>query len=587
MRCLLTIVSLLMLAGCVQDNRLCATAFTPISQIQGSGDQSPLLNQQVTTQGVVTGIVYPETPAAGLMLQSLVPDNDNQTSEGIYVRLTENLQRYQPGQLLQLQAVVAELNQQTTLIDSSAITVCSSGHPVKPVTISLPLADDLSWESLEGMWLSFSQTLVVNDTYPLGRYGEILLADERLWQATEVVAPGDPARAYMAQQQQRQIWLDDGLWQQNPDPIRYPEGGLSASNTLRIGDQVQQVEGFLWQDERGYRLVPTRKPEFIQANPRPEAPVAKLDNSLRVASFNVLNFFNGSTQQQPFPTRRGATNAQEFERQQAKLVSALAAMDADVIGLLEVENNGYGPQSALAALVDALNKQSKQPYAFISTEQTPGTDVIKVALIYRPSQVSPLGQAALNTEAPFRHGSRVPLAQSFLHQSSQQLVTISVNHFKSKGSCPKEASANADQQDGQACWNAARVEAAATLADWLQSQPTGVKTDKQLILGDLNAYRQEDPISRLQQAGWQYLSSEHSHYSYVFRGRTGSLDHMLATPALADTLQQLQHWAINADEPAILDYNLEYKSASQQKNLYAPTPYRSSDHDPLIATFIF
>ncbi len=270
MRCLLIIVSMLILAGCVQDNRLCATAFTPISQIQGSGDQSPLLNQQVTTQGVVTGIVYPDTPAAGLMLQSLVPDNDNRTSEGIYVRLTENLQRYQPGQLLQLQAVVAELNQQTALIDSSAIAVCSSGHPVKPVAISLPLADGFSWESLEGMWLSFSQSLVVNDTYPLGRYGEILLADERLWQATEVVAPGEPARAYMAQQQQRQIWLDDGLWQQTPDPIRYPEGGLSASNTLRIGDQVQQVEGFLWQDERGYRLVPSRKPEFIQVVGSPE-----------------------------------------------------------------------------------------------------------------------------------------------------------------------------------------------------------------------------------------------------------------------------------------------------------------------------
>src|SRR5690606_8966531 len=112
----------------------------------------------------------------------------------------------------------------------------------------------------------------------------ILLADERLWQATEVVAPGETARAYMAQQQQRQIWLDDGLWQQNPDPIRYPDGGLSAGNTLRVGDQVQQVEGILWQDERGYRLVPTSKPAFIQANPRPEAPAAKPERSLRVAS---------------------------------------------------------------------------------------------------------------------------------------------------------------------------------------------------------------------------------------------------------------------------------------------------------------
>jgi predicted extracellular nuclease len=73
----------------------------------------------------------------------------------------------------------------------------------------------------------------------------------------------------------------------------------------------------------------------------------------------------------------------------------------------------------------------------------------------------------------------------------------------------------------------------------------------------------------------------------VYRGRTGSLDHALASPALAAQLHSMQHWAINADEPVLLDYNVEFKSDSLQQQLYAPTPYRSSDHDPLIATFQF
>jgi predicted extracellular nuclease len=115
-----------------------------------------------------------------------------------------------------------------------------------------------------------------------------------------------------------------------------------------------------------------------------------------------------------------------------------------------------------------------------------------------------------------------------------------------------------------------------------------VTTDKQIILGDLNAYRMEDPIQALQQQNWQYLqAADGLHYSYVFRGRTGSLDHALASPALAKQLSSMQHWAINADEPVIMDYNTEFKKPSQKQLLFAPSPYRSSDHDPLLATFVF
>jgi predicted extracellular nuclease len=567
----------------------CLSETTAISAIQGNTDTSPLLGRQLSTQGVVTAVVYPGSKAAGLLLRGEQAATEA-VANSLFIADIEAAAIYQPGQVLQVSGTVAELNQQTSLHQVSEIKLCGEAETVNPQRLTLPLADNLNWELLEGALLHFNQPLIVNDTYHLARYGEVTVADQRLMVPTEQQLPGDAAAALFDTQQQRHMLVvDDGRYQQNPEPLMLGELKISASQTLRVGDTLNDLTGVLWQDERGYRLVPTTTPHFSQTNPRPAAPAAKPAKALRVASFNVLNYFNGQGQNPAFPTRRGASTPVELARQQAKTVAALAALDADVIGLLEVENNGYGQRGALAELTGALNKVASKPYRFIITREKPGSDGIKVALLYRPATVSVEGKAAMLLTAPFDWGSRPPLAQSFRHLATNELVTVSINHFKSKGSCPKDAKdVNADQQDGQACWNALRTRSAKALSDWLQSQPTGVSTDKQIIIGDLNAYRQEDPIRTLEQQNWQYLqSAQGSQYSYVFRGRTGSLDHALASPALAKQLSSMQHWAINADEPVLLDYNTEFKSTNQQKLWYRADPYRSSDHDPLIATFEF
>lgn len=566
----------------------CNDNFTAIEDIQGSSNVSPLVGKQVSTRGVVTAQLYPGSKMAGVVLRASTHANSD-ASSSVFIANAKAATQYQPGQILQVTGTVTELQHFTSLSDISSITLCGGNADVAPIAVKLPLAQLSDWEKLEGELVRFEQTLTVNDTYDLGRYGEITLADARLKVATEVMQPGPQAAALATQQQLHLVVLDDGLIKQNPDPVTFAGKTLTAATTLRIGDTLSQVEGIVVQDDRGYRIVPSRQPVYSAQNPRPENPAAKPANALRIASFNVLNFFNGSGHTPAFPTQRGADTAVEFERQQAKIITALAALDADVIGLLEVENNGYEQHSALASLTTALNKVSAKPYRFIITSEQPGDDGIKVAMLYRPSSVNVEGKAALLLAKPFDWGSRPPLAQSFRHLASNELVTVSINHFKSKGSCPKDAaSADADQQDGQGCWNALRTTSAKALSDWLRSQPTGVKTDKQIILGDLNAYRMEDPIQMLTSNDWQYLkAAEGNSYSYVYRGRTGSLDHALASPTLAKQLLNMQHWAINADEPTLLDYNTEYKSEAQQQLLYAPTPYRSSDHDPLLATFQF
>ncbi|WP_333606429.1 ExeM/NucH family extracellular endonuclease [Arsukibacterium sp.] len=580
---------LLMLTGCQRAALHCDTAFTPIATIQGIGETSPLLGKQLITRGVVLSAIYTDSPKPGIVLQSLQADNDPRTAEGLFISLTEP-ERFSHGEVLLLQGTVAEIDQMTSLVDVSLIESCGT-HSVTPQEISLPLPAELNWEALEGMWLRFIQPLVINDTYQLGRYGEILLADKRLMVPTQVVLPGEPARQRALAQERRSVVLDDGLWQQNPDPLPSPFNLLSAVTPIRLGDTLQNVEGILVQDQRGFRLVPTQTPQLVQRNPRPAPPQATAPRQLRVASFNVLNFFTGADQPEAFPTRRGARSMQELARQQAKLVSAILLMDADIIGLNELENNGYDNGSAIATLVAALNTQTERPYAIVRTNETPGTDHIKVGIIYRPDTVQTVGQPATQTQAPFHQLHRPPVAASFKHRFSEQPLTVVVNHFKSKGSCPRENAASAalqgDQGDGQACWNAARLEASQGLQQWLQSNPTGINSNYQLLLGDLNTYRMEDPIRYLEQAGWHYLSSSEAEYSYTFRGRSGSLDHALASPALAARLAKVTHWSINADEAVLLDYSSRFKPASLAAALYADNPFRSSDHDPVIVSLQF
>jgi uncharacterized protein len=71
-------------------------------------------------------------------------------------------------------------------------------------------------------------------------------------------------------------------------------------------------------------------------------------------------------------------------------------------------------------------------------------------------------------------------------------------------------------------------------------------------------------------------------YSYLFNGQVGYLDHVLASTSLTAQVTGADEWHINSDEPDVLDYNTEYKSAGQVTRLYNADPYRSTDHDPVI-----
>ena len=567
---------------------------TFIHVVQGSGADSPLAGQSVIIEAIVIADFQGNNQLNGYFIQEEDTDIDNDplTSEGLFVYDGASGIDVSVGDLVQVTGTVTEYFNLTE-ITNITVQVVSSGNPLPTVTnIELPTPSADYLERYEGMWVHFPQTLSVTENYDLGRYGEVWLSSGgRLMAPTAIALPGADALAQQTANDLNRILIDDYSTIQNPDPIIYPTPQLTAFNTLRSGDTVAGVTGALSYGFDYYRVQPTQTPDYVAENARTATPQT-VDGRLKVASFNVLNYFNGDGQGGGFPTARGATTLEEFTRQRDKIITAMSAMEADIIGLMEIENDGYGGDSAIADLVNGLNAiaPSGTSYSYINPGVGQiGTDEITVGIIYRMETVSPTGNAAIldsSVDPRFIDTKNRPtLAQTFQELATKGSLTVAVNHFKSKGSDCDDVG-DPDTGDGQGNCNLTRTNAAQAIVDWLTSNPTASEDNDFLIIGDLNAYAMEDPVTAIKTGGYTdlidtYIGSNKA-YSYVFTGQSGYLDHALASSELAGQISGVTQWHINADEPRVLDYNTEFKSAEQIVNLYNADPYRASDHDPVI-----
>lgn len=580
---------------------------TPIHDIQSSSTTSPYLNYGATISGIVIGDFQNTTTGlSGFYVQEEDTDIDANpaTSEGIFVYDNGFGTAVSVGDHVKVTGTVTEYvsndggsnsSSLTQLSSVTDLTILSTGNPLPtPASVTLPFVALGDLERSEGMRVAFSQTLYVTEHYQLGRYGQLTLSGtDRLFQPTQLALPGAPALAVQAANNLNQIILDDGATVQYPDPILHPDPGLSAGNTLRGGDSTTGLTGVLDHRLGFYRIQPTGTVSFANVNLRPTAPPDPGGN-IKVASFNVLNYFStidtGASICGPAANQacRGADSALELTRQQDKLFQALAVMDADIVGLIEIEN--HAADEALDNLITGLNAiAGAGTYAKISTGVI-GTDAIKVALIYQPATVTPSGTFAIldNTFNPNFHDdlNRPSLAQTFIQAVTGDKFTVVVNHLKSKGS---PCTGDPDTGDGQGACNVTRTDAATVLAAWIGTDPTASGDPDFLLVGDFNAYALEDPIAALTSGGFtnlvnSFLGSDV--YSYVFDGQWGYLDHAFADPDLLPQVAGVTQWHINADEPQALDYNVENKTAGQQTSLYNADAYRTADHDPLIVGLI-
>ena len=326
----------------------CADPSTAIHAIQGAGPSSPLLGESHSIDGIVVGdyqVVPDEFGGFYLQESSAETDADPLTSEGIFVFDNDFGVAVSPGDRVRVRGSVAEFNGLTELASVSFVAVCSTGNSLPPATpVSLPVQKVTDLEAFEGMLVEFDQTLTATEVFSLGRFGEVSLSGAgRLYTGTAVAEPGPAALAVIDQNNRSRIILDDGNSRQNIDPTRYPQGGLSAANTLRVGDTLPGLTGIMDFAFSNYRIQPVGPITWDHTNPRTAAP-EPVGGNLKVASFNVLNFFNGDGLGGGFPTARGANTPDELERQKAKEVSALKAINADIVGLMEIENDAVTEQ---------------------------------------------------------------------------------------------------------------------------------------------------------------------------------------------------------------------------------------------------
>jgi uncharacterized protein len=583
------------------------TGSTPISDVQGPGAASPMNGQTVTVSVIVTGDFQEndsdtDNNLGGFYVQQEMPDADAATSEGVFVFDGDDpASDVNVGDRVEITGTVNEYFGETQ-INASSVIVTGTGM-IQATDVNLPTSavtsnsdgDSIAdLERYEGMLVRFPQKLSVSNLYFLERYGEVGLSQGgRVYQFTNSNAPD--IAGYAAHKEDvaaRSIMLDDGMRSTNPATSRHLNAGTATDYSIRTGDSITGATGNLRYSrgsggggEEGWRLMPTASIVFDGDNPRPGAP--SVAGSIRVASFNVLNFFSNidtgqaSCGPQGNQNCRGADSAAELSRQLEKTVTAIALMNADVIGLIELENNAT---ASIAAIVDALNTRiGGGTYAYVDTG-TINTDAIKTGFIFDSSAIQTRGSfAILDTSVDPRfvdNRNRPALAQSFEVIATGAVMTVVVNHLKSKGSsCDSIGDPNVG--DGQGNCNMTRSNAAAAIADWISTDPTASGDTDFLIIGDLNAYLMEDPLTALRNAGLtSLLDSNTDAYSYNFNAMAGALDHALASPSLNAQVREAMEWHINSDEPHLLDYNLEN---GRDAMLFDPnSPYRASDHDPVI-----
>ncbi|HOV31465.1 MAG TPA: ExeM/NucH family extracellular endonuclease, partial [Anaerolineaceae bacterium] len=593
----------------------CGDAYTPIPAIQGDGMVTPLSGQTVSTEGVVVADyqtnAYVSGTRNGFFMQSVTPDDDPNTSEGLFIY--SYLLDVAVGDHVRVTGKATEYNGLTELSPVSQIQVCGTGNSISPTEFTLPADSLLDFERLEGMLVTIPQELVISEYYNFDRYGEIVLATQRFMTYTAANEPSVVGfAAWLDNLKLNSITLDDGRESQNPDPAIHPNGlEFTLENRFRGGDLVSDVTGVMDYEFSKYRIQPTQGANYTEANPRPEA--AELaPGFLKVASFNVLNYFTtidlGTGHWICGPSGdmecRGADTAEELTRQRAKILAALSGINADIFGIMEIENDkplgeGESPDYAVADLVAGLNAEfGEGTFAYIATGAI-GTDAIKQAIIYKPAAVTPVGEFQLLTTAVDPRFidtlNRPVLAQVFEDNFTGETFVVAVNHLKSKGST---CTGDPDLLDGQGNCNLTRKAAAEALVDWLANPTYFPDVENALIIGDLNSYDHEDPIDMIKLGADDMEDTDDDYldmiaeihgenaYGYVYDAQIGYLDYALANTSLAERIVDVNFWHINADEPDILDYDMTFKQDAQDA-LYAPDAYRSSDHDPVIVTISF
>ncbi|WAG06848.1 ExeM/NucH family extracellular endonuclease [Aeromonas jandaei] len=656
---------------------------TPIPTIQGTGSGSQFATDTVTDKnGNVTGKISQGTfmvrgvvttlgqsLTKGFYLTDPAGDGNPATSDGIFVylndsKLATNYPALKPGAEVCLEARVEEYYGGTQLkptfeANKARLQVTAQGLTVPTSVLQVNEGETLA-QALnrhEGMRVRLDSSSDLHLTrnygfdYKVYRNNVELSHKAPLLKPTQLHVASSPAAVALAAQNGSNRLVVESDYKAPDGVLPWFPGWDADQGYLRIGDQLTGLEGVIVYNKDAFRLVvPSdvtlsagsllRTPE----DDRQPAPARATGSDLRIGSFNVLNYFTSHSSiggalnvlckdqvdaDSAKGCNRGAKSQADFEKQRTKIVNAITEMDADLLGLMEMENNGFGDNSAINNLVTRLNEQQKDaskryayvrlPASLLTSEKFFGGDAIMVAMIYRPALLTPASEANVIRMPEQRYttggvaktaGQRDSLVQSFTVAGSKDPLTLVVNHLKSKGSgCYENGDGKTEPADLQGKCTEFRVSAAKVLGEAVSKLPGQV-----LLVGDFNSYAKEDPIRVLTDynpaaSERKIVSASHTFIgdqsyeqlgrevtrnyglidlnvkfnkekaiSYSYDSELGTLDYALANPALASKVANVADWHINSFESSLFEYGNQYTGTL----LKSDNPFSASDHDPII-----
>ncbi|CAM9354020.1 unnamed protein product [Ascophyllum nodosum] len=554
---------------------LCDQTATLIADVQGSGTVTPYEDTEVTVRGIVTA-VFPGLN--GFYIQD-DGDGSTDTSDGIFIGLPDPTAMC-VGDEVVIRGTASEDNNQTKITPTLNPDVCSPGNSLPtPISVVLP-SNEAELEALEGMLVSIRNP-VVTDNYNADSYGEVTVAAERRWQYTQINPPGTVPEVPVG----TTLVIDDGSNDYEPNPDVY----VDQASDVRVGQTLKDIKGIIAYNLSEYRLQPMTPGVTLAkaTNPRPKSIPKRRRANARIANFNVLNFFTtlGS---------RGAETEEQREDQLEKITAGVVALNADVIGIEEVENDYDADTPTIEALVDYINAQdSKGKWSYVVPDAASiplGFDLIAVGLIYDANVVSLKGVSDVFDFEDDK--TRASLAQTFSINCGAPRCpsfTVVVSHLASKGVYCDDIG-DPDTDDGQGNCSLTRLRGMKNLTEWVTGPDFAVDPDDDIVLvGDFNAYAMEDSIQAAITGGYMNMATFDPSFpcvsSYVFNGESGTLDYIFASATAAfQRIGKLVHHEVNAVEPVGLEYDRCDTNDACTVNL---DQYRSSDHDMVAQDFNF
>ena len=568
--------------------------YTPaaIHDIQGAGLQTPFLNRDVTTTGIVTARknngFFVQAPDADA-------DMDPATSEGIFV-FTSAAPVVSAGDFVTVKGTATEFFNLTQL-DSTLpgdVVVDTSGHALPgavPLTTSIldPDGGIGQLETFENMRM-YAPALV--SVAPTNGFGE-----------TVTVLPG-------VDRPMREPGIEEGLavppdptsgavdcciprFDRNPERMMIDSDGLAGALPIIVTSHVtfSNVTGPLDFTFGDYKLLPETPPSVtgnISAVPVPAA----LAGEFTIAGFNIENFAGNATQR-----RKGALAIREV-MQSPDIIGHIEILNLTSLQTLADEVNGLAVAAGdadpgyQAVLIPAPNPDNTQNVGFLVK-----TSRIRIDAVTQEG-ASETFVNPINGRTEILH-DRPPLVLRATVDPSgadpRQIIVV-VNHLRSFIDIELVAGEGVRVR-------AKRTAQAESVAGLLQELQTANPATAVISIGDYNAYQfndgYTDPIAVITGRPTpddQVVVDESpdlvnpdlvnltdglpaaSRYTFIFEGTPQALDHVLVNSVAHAYVQRYAVARANSDFP-------ESPSAGFAGN--ASRPERSSDHDMPVAYFKF